>query len=567
MSLIIVVTSFIAYSFRKRQISYHFCDLLFLIPLSIHSNDPLQYLSTIPDGENGDDPFESVLRNRRRSSMLSTLEEVEEKSSSEMSDDTKLNQLLGLNEIQSQDEGESQESQIPRRESLTPAALERAAGIRSISNSSDLQRSSSGTTQSSLARPSSLLQGGIANAAARHGLIRSNGMSSLHANSSSSQGMSRTSSGMTRDSSGMTRASSGMTRTSSLTASTSGPGILRSRYSSRSSSMGTPLQQERRASDPVSTSTSRQESSVTIESSDNEGRSVRFAMPRGQNINRSEIDRMREEFGLVRDIETKKKSDPFEKAISDYNQSFSRPSQISESATRLVKELQEMRRKKEETDSAQKRLSVSSTFQPKIIDAGQQQRNGVLADYSTRSKSSLAHDEDFAETLSIFAESAKLTFFSNSSSSKTPGSSSAGTNGSAGAQGTMHLFAENDSSAYASSSATGTTNAHTLSGSDTHFTKESSKDQSAYDRSGPQRVASATSLLSSISSGLDYDPGLLTSGSETYTRESSKDSSGKDPSRYSSLHTPAISSTTLVSSISSGFDHAPEPSTLLEMTK
>ena len=559
MSLIIVVTSFIAYLLRKRQISYHFCDLLFLILLSIHSNDPLQYLSTIPDDENGDDPFESVLRNRRRSSMLSTLEEVEEKSSSEMSDDTKLNQLLGLNEIQSQDEGESQESQIPRRESLTPAALERAAGIQSNSNSSDLQRSSSGTTQSSLARPSSLLQGGIANAAARHGLIRSNGMSSLQANSSSSQGMSRTSSGMTRDSSGMTRASSGMTRTSSLTASTSGPGILRSRYSSRSSSMGTPLQQERRASDPVSTSTSRQESSVTIESSDNEGRSVRFAMPRGQNINRSEIDRMREEFGLVRDIETKKKSDPFEKAISDYNQSFSRPSQISESATRLVKELQEMRRKKEETDSAQKRFAVSSRFQPKIIDGGQQ-GNGVLTDYSTRSKSSLVHDEDFAETLSIFAESAKLTFFSNSSSSKTPGSSSAGTNGS-GAQSTMHLFAENSSSAYASSSATGTTNAHTLSGSDTYYTKESSTDPSAL--VAPRRVPSSKSLLSSISSGLDH-----INGDETYTKESSKDSSGKDTSRYSSPQIPAISSTTLVSSISSGFDYAPnKPSTLVEMTK
>ena len=484
-----------------------------------------------------------------------------------MSDDAKLNQLLGLNEIQSQDEGESQESHIPRRESLTPAALERAAGIRSISNSSDLQRSSSGTTQSSLARPSSLLQGGIANVAARHGLIPSNGMSSLHANSSSSQGMSRTSSGMTRESSGMTRASSGMTRASSLTTSTSGPGILRSRYSSRSSSMGTPLHQERRASDPVSTSTSRQESSVTVESSDNEGRSVRFAMPRGQNINRSEIDRMREEFGLVRDIETKN-SDPFEKAISDYNQSFSRPSEISESATRLVKELQEMRRKKEETDSTQKRLSVSSRFQPKVIDEGQQ-RNGVLADYSTRSKSSLAHDEDFAETLSIFAESAKLTFFSNSSSSKTPGSSSAGTNGSGG-QATMHLFTENGSSAYASSSATGTTNAHTLSESDTFFTKESSKDPSAYRYAGAHsdRVPSPKSLCSSISSGLDHvNPELLTtSGSETYTKESSKDSSGKDPSRYSSSQTPAISSTTLVSSISSGFDNVPEPSTLLAMT-
>ena len=393
---IVFSLSFVAYLFHKRQISSHFCVLLFFVLFSIHSTDPLQYLSTIPDDESGDDPFESVLRNRRRSSMLSTLEEVEEKSSSEMSDDAKLNQLLGLNEIQSQDEGESQESHIPRRESLTPAALERAAGIRSISNSSDLQRSSSGTTQSSLARPSTLLQGGIANAAARHGLIRSNGMSSLHANSSSSQGMSRTSSGMTRESSGMTRASSGMTRASSLTTSTSGPGILRSRYSSRSSSMGTPLQRERRASDPVSTSTSRQESSVTVESSENEGRSVRFAMPRGQNINRSEIDRMREEFGLVRDIETKK-SDPFEKAISDYNQSFSRPSEISESATRLVKELQEMRRK-EGTDSSQKRLFVSSRFQPKIINEGQQQCK-VLADYSTRSKSSLAHDENFCRDL------------------------------------------------------------------------------------------------------------------------------------------------------------------------
>ena len=72
----------------------------------IHSNDPSQYLSTIPDDESGDDPFESVLRNRRRSSMLSTLEEVEEKSSSEMSDDAKLNHLLGLNEIQSQEEGD-----------------------------------------------------------------------------------------------------------------------------------------------------------------------------------------------------------------------------------------------------------------------------------------------------------------------------------------------------------------------------------------------------------------------------------------------------------------------------
>lgn len=470
----------------------------FFIPLFIHSADPSLYLSTMPDGESGDEPFDSVMRNRRRSSMLSTLEEVEEKSSSEMSDDTKLNQLLGLNEIQSQEEEEeSKESKNARRASLTPAALERAAGIRSISNSSDMRRSSSGTTHSSAARPSALLPGGIANAAARHGLIRSNGMGSLHANSSSSQGISRTSSGMTR-------ASSGMARSSSLTTSTSGPGILRSRYSSLSSSLGTTVHQERRASDPVSTSTSCRESSVTVESSENEGRSVRFAMPRGQNINRSEIDRMREEFGLVRDIETKT-SDPFEKAISDYNQSFSRPSEISESATRLIKELQEMRRKKEETDSSQTRLAVSSRFQPKIIDEGQQQ-NGVLVDYSTRSKSSLrsaTQDEDFAETLSIFAESAKLTFVSNSSSSKTPGSSSAGTNGSGGHQATMHLFTENDSSAYASSSATGTTNAHTLSGSDTYYTKESSKDPSAYARDDPQRVPSSKSLLSSISSGLD----------------------------------------------------------------
>ena len=64
---------------------------------------------------------------------------------------------------------------------------------------------------------------------------------------------------------------------------------------------------------------------------------------------------------------------------------------------------------------------------------------------------------------------------------------------------------------------------------------------------------------------------LTTSGSKTYTRESSRgsSSSGKDPSRYSSAQTPtpSISSTTLVSSISSGFDFALEPSTLIEMTK
>lgn len=147
-----------------------------------------------------------------------------------------------------------------------------------------------------------------------------------------------------------------------------------------------------------------------------------------------------------------------EKAISDYNQSFRKSSEISESATRLIKELQEMRRKKEEIESSQKRLSVSSRFQTKIVDEGQQ----GPASYQTRSKSSLAHDEDFA-VMSIFAESA----ISNSSSSKTPGCSSAGTNRS-GAQPIMRLFAEDSSSAYASSSATGTTNAHTLSGSFDH---------------------------------------------------------------------------------------------------
>jgi len=234
-------------------------------------------------------------------------------------------------------------------------------------------------------------------------------------------------------------------------------------------------------------------------------------MPRWENTSRSEIDRIREEYGLVRDIETKA-ADPFEEAMADYNGSKA-PSQISESATRLIQELQEMRRKKEETQSSQKRLAASSRFDPRIIEEDQQ--SGKFSDYSIRSKArESAQDIEFGETLSAFAESARMTFYSTSSSSKTPGSSSAGTVGT-GAQATMHLFGGNDSSAYASSSATGTTNAPTLS-------------------------------------------------SETYTKGSS---SSKDPSIYVAKQTPAISSTTLISSISSGFDYAPEPSTLVEMTK
>jgi len=175
---------------------------------------------------------------------------------------------------------------------------------------------------------------------------------------------------------------------------------------------------------------------------------------------------MRVEYGLVRGIEMNK-SDPFKEAMSEYKQTNT-PSDMNESASRLINELQEMRREKEKTDTARTRLSVSSMFQPKILDEGK----GVDTqhfDYATKSKSSnveIGHDEEeFGETLSAFADSAKMSFYSSSSSSKPPSSA----NGSE-AHGVMHLFAENGSSAYATSSATGTTNAHTLSGSDTFCT-------------------------------------------------------------------------------------------------
>jgi len=134
------------------------------------SIDPAQYLSSMPeDGVN--DPFDSMIRNKRRSSILSTLEEVEEGSSVDISNDTRLNGIIAPTEIESSLESHH----VSEKASLTPAALERAAGIRSISTGSDMQRlssgstmqrSSSGTTNTSSARSASaLLQGGIANAA------------------------------------------------------------------------------------------------------------------------------------------------------------------------------------------------------------------------------------------------------------------------------------------------------------------------------------------------------------------------------------------------------------------